>query len=398
MFKIISRTDTEKLLENAGAFSSISCLEMGLSMYPKYYRIFCACQYTFTGKQEDFMSQLEASSLPATLPDAQVTVILEMTQGLPVPMIQGIHSWAKNRLGAAAVKRFVPVYLYTEDFPARLTIVYHDIRPRRSYLSLSRHPSEHLREVEHCIAKGLDKEIMRNREIDVLSPLTNSDVFDVMYEHHFLWSGIARSNTSADEVLTQLRPEMEQTGSEYAVSGLILFLEVDKAFTCEGEIHNLVQALIGIAGGKDIETAISTRIRESHIKSITCRAALIGNPKYIKGEVYYDLGKYEILLHESDNKKSGHMIVATIEDEQFTLARYDWGKYDYSPSGRTDDHHYFDRDNTRRLYEALHRKNPDALLRSIRKRFASSYSEDSDTAFLEFCRKQGIRCKSDYHY
>ena len=83
----------------------------------------------------------------------------------------------------------------------------------------------------------------------MLSPLTNSDVFDVMYEHHFLWSGIARSNTSADEVLTQLRPEMEQIGSEYAVSGLILFLEVDKTFTCEGEIHNLVQALIGIAGG-----------------------------------------------------------------------------------------------------------------------------------------------------
>lgn len=398
MFKIISRTDTEKLLQNAGAFSSISCLEMGLSMYPKYYRIFCAFQHTFIGKKDDFLRQLEACELPAAPQNAQATVILEMTQGLPVPMIQGIHSWAKNRLGAAAVKRFVPVFLYTEDFPARLTIVYHDIRPRRSYLSLSRHPSEHLREVEHCIAKGLDKEIMRNREIGVLSPLTNSDVFDVMYEHHFLWSGIARSNTSADEVLTQLRPEMEQIGSEYAVSGLIIFLEVDKNFTREGEIHNLVQALIGIAGGKDIETAISTRIRESQTKCITCRAALIGNPKYIKGEVYYDFGKYEILLHESEDKKNGHMIVASIEDEQFTLARHDWGKYEYNRSGRTDDHHYFDRDNTRRLYEALHRKNPNALLRTIRKRFASSFSESSDTVFLEFCHKQGIRCRSDYHY
>lgn len=398
MFKSISLNETYDLLVNAGAFSSESCLEMGLSLYPKYYRIFCAYQYTFTGNQEDFLNQLEAIELPVPPQDSKATFILEMSQGISMSMIDSIHSWATERLEAYTMKRFAPVCLYTADFPARLTVIYHAPRPRRSFFSLINHQSKFLREVEHRIAKGLDTELRRNEENGVLYPMTKADVDDIMYNHHFLWTGIASSNTSAEEVIAKLRSEMERIRFEYAVSGLLLFIEMDKAHTREGETQDLVQNLIGIAGGKDVDTTINIRTRESHIKSITCRAALIGNPKYVKGEVYYDFGQYEIMLHESDDEDCGHLIVASIEDEEFTLSRYDWGKYEYNRFGRTDDHHYFNRDNTRKLYEALHRKNPDALLKTIRKRFASPISGTSDTTFLEFCRRKGIQFDSDYHY
>ena len=398
MFKNISQHETKELLVNSGAFSSESSLEMGLSLYPKYYRIFSAYQHTFTGNQEDFLGQLEACPLPVPPPDSRATVILEMSQGISMSVFEHIHTWANDWLGAYTMKRFAPVCLYSADFSARLTVIFHAPRPRRSYFSLINHESKLLHEVERRIAKGLNTELQRNEENGVLVPMSKADVDDIMYEHHFLWTGIANSNASAQEVMAKLRPEMEKIGSEYAVSGLLLFLEMDKAFTLEGEIQDLVQQLIGIAGGNDVDTAINIRTRESHIKSITCRAALIGNPKYVKGEVYYDFGQYEIMLYESDDEERGHLIVASIADEEFTLSRYDWGKYEYNSFGRTDDHHYFNRDNTRRLYEVLHRRNPDALLRTIRERFTSPLSVNSDTNFLEFCRRQGIQFDSDFHY
>lgn len=362
MFKTISLNETNELLVNAGIFSSESSLEMGLSLYPKYYRIFSAYQLTFTGNQADYISQLGASEIPVRPPDSKATFILEMSRGISMSVIDSIHSWAKDWLGPYTVKRFAPVCLYSAEFPARLTVIFHAPRPRRSFFSLINHQSEVLRDMERRIAKGLIAEFQRNEENGVALPVSKADIDEILCKHHFLWTGIANSNESADEVLAKLRPEMEQVGSEYAVSGLLLFLEMDMRITRMDEIQDLVQKFMGVVGGRDVDTAINIRTRESHIKSITCRAALIGNSKYVDGEVYNDFSQYEVMLHESD------------------------------------DHHYFNKDNTRRLYEALQRKNPDALLRNICKRFASSFSEDSDTTFLEFCRRQGIQFDSDFHY
>lgn len=254
------------------------------------------------------------------------------------------------------------------------------------------------RKEERRIARILDGELQRNEEIGAVLPIQMEDVEDLMYQHHFLWTGVATSMESAKDVVEKLRPELQSTVSQYSASGIMLFVETDKAFTSGGERHELVLQLREIAGGNDVDIAINIRTCDSDNKIITCRAALVGNAQYVIGEVYEDFGQYEMVLYKSDNKDEGHLILAFYSDDEFTLARYDWGKFEYNRSGRTDDCHHFDKDNTKRLCDALHVRRPKTLLKSIRRRFAARFPENSDSELLGFCHKKGIEFNSDFHY
>lgn len=163
-----------------------------------------------------------------------------------------------------------------------------------------------------------------------------------------------------------------------------------------GEVNNLKSRLKDMTG--DVEVLFNVRIRESFIKSMTCRVVLVGGPKYVKGEVFEDFGQFGILLYESEDKDCGHEIIASLVQGEFTLSRYDWGDFERNRRGETDDHHYFDMENTEKLFSALKVKKPEALLRVIRRRFASRRASCADQDFLAFCRKEGIEYKSDYNY
>ena len=196
----------------------------------------------------------------------------------------------------------------------------------------------------------------------------------------------------------KLSPGLKKETDKYDLSGLILFFEIDRQFTTMGEVERL-KAMLSKLAGADVEVLVNVRLTNSYIKFITCRAVLVGNPKYIKGEVYEDFGDYEILLYEDTDKERGHIIVASFSaDKEFCLSRYDWGLYDYSSSGHTDDHHYFDAVNTEKLFAYFNIRRPDVLLRMIRRHFASDHPSMADSKFLDFCRKEGIEFQSDYHY
>lgn len=398
MFVELNRKETEDLLLTADAFSSESTLEMGLSLYPQFYHIYGAHQLTFEGTGDNLLEQLRGCPLPETPEGANVTVIFEMTGGVALWQIDAIRAWVDKVFGAEMIARFVTACYYCGEFPARITLLFHAEKPRRRYFSNIHREYHFLKETEHRIAHKLDEELRRNEEVGTVIAIEEPVVADLMFNHHLLWTGIANSNTSAGEIVDKLRPEMERVVQEYDVSGMMLFLEVDKAFTMEGEIGELVQNLRIIAGGQETDMGLNIRTRDSHIKYITCRVALIGNPKYISGEVHEDFGQLEILLYVSDDAEKGHEILASYGDGKLTVSRYDWGAYEYNRMGQTDDHHFFDKENTDKLFSMLHVKKPKALLRTIRRRFASRFPSLADHEFLGFCRKKGIDYDSGFHF
>lgn len=398
VFVELNRKETEDLLLTADAFSSESTLEMGLSLYPQFYRIYGAHQLTFDGAGDKLQEQLRGCPHPDAPEGGKVTVILEMTGAVAIQQIDAVRARADEIYGTDRIARFVTACYYSDEFPARITLLFHAEKPRRRYFSSIHREYSFLKETEHRIARKLDEELRRNEEVGTVVAIEEAVVADLMFNHHLLWTGIANSNTSIGEVIDKLRPELERTMDEYDVSGMMLFLEVDKAFTREGEIGELVNELRRIVGGQETDMGLNIRTRDSHIKYITCRAALIGNPKYINGEVHEDFGQLEILLYVSDDEKKGHEILASYNDGKLTLSRYDWGAYEYNRMGQTDDHHFFDKENTDKLFSALHVKKPRALLRTIRRRFASRFPSLADHEFLGFCRNKGICFDSDYHY
>lgn len=397
MFKEISKRETLDLLTTAGTFSSDSFTYMNLSLYPKYYRILTAFQYTYNTGFDDYSSVLRNAQLPSLPNNSKATVVFEMTQNCSMEQLDSIREWAFARFGEALLERFEPVFHYDQAFPARITVVIHSAKARRRFHSSINQRHRYQKELDLRIAETLDGELTRNEENGASIAVGADEVSDMLFERHFLWTGITNSNNSFSDVFKRLRREMEGIQQDYDVSGLVLFIEVDRSFTTMGEVSHLKQLFTDFVG-EGVEVAVNVRVRDSFIKSITCRAALIGSPKYIKGEVFEDYGRYEILLFESENKERGHVIVASYEEEEFALSRYDWGEFDRNKSGETDDHHYFDKENTLKLFTALHVRKPEALLHTIRRRFASRIPCSADSLFLAFCRKEGIQFKSDYHF
>lgn len=397
MFKELTIKETRELLRYAGTFASDSLMDVSLCLYPKYYRLCKAFQCIFRGDCQELISLLSTVSMPEVPDDCKVTVVLEMTTACTEAQSDDIRSWAEAQYGTGTIERFEPVFLYHEDFMARITVIYHDACRRRSFHSSINCQSRYQRDMDIRIGQKLDDEISLNEEAGAIISLEADDICDMLIEHHFLWTDVANSTCSASDIVKRFLPDMERILQEFDVTGLILFIEVDGGYTTMGEVEALKQRFVKLVG-EGIDVAINVRVRDSFIKSITCRATLIGSPKYIKGEVFQDYGRYEIMLYESENKDRGHVIVASYADEEFTLSRYDWAVFGDKVRGETDDHHFFDKDNTAKLFAALNVRKPEALLRTVRRRFATSMPSSADSHLLVFCTENGIQYKSDCHY
>ena len=397
MFKEISKNETEDLLLQAGAYASDKPWEVSLGQYPDSYRLHRAFQCVFTSGDQDLASRLSERPLPEVPEGCRITVVLEMAPPFTLTQLRDIHAWAKEALDGRRLERFESVCLYDSPFVARVSVIYHDAVRRRSFSSRIGSQSRLLRDLDIRIARKLDGELDRNATSGAVVAPDADAMRDMLCGRHLLWTDVAGTTRSVSEIVKRFRPEMDRTRREYDVSGLLLFVEVDKDFTTMGEVDSLKRRLADQAG-KGVEVALGVRLRDSFIKSVTCRATLVGGPRYVKGEVFEDFGRFEILLHESEDRHRGHVIVASYAEGEFALSRYDWGNFERNRRGETDDHHYFDSENTSKLVTVLRVSKPEALLRMIRRRFASRRPADADSCLLAFCRKEGIEYQSDYHY
>lgn len=399
MLTLLNNNQVDELLYEMGPFAPARYWEIGLSLLLRYYRFHSAWQFIYDGTTTEFLDILRGERIPQLPKGCKVTVVYETVGCWFSQEANDVEKLAKEWFGEDSLMQFTPVNNPSENpFKLRITLIYHAAERRRHHIDNVVTEYDMLKRTDIKIAKVLDKELARNEKENALVRLETDDIGGLMSGHHLLWAEIANSTNSIEEVFEKLAPGLKQEVTKYDISGLILFIDVDKQFTTMGEVEQLKVKLTELAG-KDIEVAVNVRLTNSYIKFITCRAVLVGNPQYIKGEVYEDFGRYEILLYEDEDEERGHLIVASYDTEkEFCLSRYDWGLFDYSRDGRTDDHHYFDVENTEKLFAVLNVKKPDALLRTIRRRFAGRYPSMADSELLNFCRMEGIAFQSDYHY
>lgn len=399
MLTLLNNSQIDDYLHEIGPFAPDRYWEVGLSVLLRYYRFHSAWQYVYDGTSTDFIDILKGEIIPPLPNDCKVTVVYEMTGPCFFAEVNEVERLAKRWFMGDSLMQFTPINNPSENsFKLRITLIYHAAERRRQHIDNIVPEYDMLKRTNIKIAKVLDKEMAQNEKAGALARLETEVLRDFVDGHHLLWAEIANSTNSIEEVYENLSPGMSREVARYDISGLILFFEVDKQFTTMGEVEQLKARLAELTG-KDVKVAVNIRLTNSYIKFITCRAVLVGNPKYIKGEVYEDFDRYEILLYEDSDKERGHLIVASYDtDKEFCLSRYDWGYYDYSRDGRTDDHHYFNVENTEKLFAALKVKTPDALLRTIRRRFASRFPSMADSELLEYCRQEGIAFHSDYHY
>lgn len=393
MFKEITKIETQHLLRRISAYAKNNLDDVNLGMLAQFYPIKLGYQLTYSGDYQDLIAHLAEESI--TLPEnTQATLILEMTQGCTMSQYEAIFSWATACFGEK-MERFEPVYPYDEPFLARITIIFHSPR-RRSFCSSLNAQLRLQRYVDETIAGILDREFNRNDEIGALVEMDGDAVHQMITGDHLLSTEISNTTGAVSDIIERARPEIERCRLENDINGLLLFVEVDRAFTNMGKIDELKHGFQDIVGNIDI--LVNLRIRDSYIPYITCRSVLIGKKKYVRGDVYVDFGQYEILLYESENDECGHMIVATYANAEFTLSRFDWGDYERNRRGQTEDRHWISEEETQKLFAALHVKTPEALLRTIRRRFASHMPSSADTKLLAFCRNHQIEVSSDYYY
>lgn len=275
-------------------------------------------------------------------------------------------------------------------------IIYREGEPRPRFSEI-RYRYHNMLSAEKRETRSLKTEFDREGDFETLAAITEQEFSDMMDGHHLLWHGAGASNTSASVIVDHLKRDILDEKRKYDISGMLLFIDVDKDFTTMSEVLALRDGLVSLID-QDADVSLNIIVQNSYVKAMACRVYLIGNPKYVKGDVYMDFGRYEILLYQSDNTERGHMIVASYKDEELTIARYDWGDYDRNRQGQTDDHHYFDKENTRKLGTVLHAKRPETLLRRLKDRFTFHAAASADYYITQFCKDSGISFQSEYYY
>ena len=279
----------------------------------------------------------------------------------------------------------------------RLTIIVYQDGEKRKRHSGIHSGYNHMIRKESRVKKALINEFGRVEELKPAITIPPHEVGDIMQGHHLLWRGAASSYTSVSEVVDKLKQEVLRQKDDYDVSGMILFVDVDKDFTTMSEIDAVRDGLFALIGRDDAKICTILTQEESHVKFLACRLFLIGNPKCILGEVFLDFDTFEILLYTSDDEKRGHMTIASYEDDELTISRYDWGDYERNRRGQTDNHLYFDKENTARLREILKASRPETLLRTLKRRFArDTFASDADTRIKIFCDNAGIEYDSRF--
>lgn len=360
-----------------------------------YGKILRGFQWTGESGLTDLQNDFEASPVEKLADGEKTVCIIQMGEGI---------SWMDTELLEESVLARYPetiikiVPKWDPSFKgSRLTIIVYlkgEKRPRFSRIRLRYH---YLEVAEKREKKNLRKEMARLESADTIAVTGSAELYDLMEERHILWHGAASSNTSASVIVDKLKMDIEEQMEEYDVKGMLIFLDVDSTFSTLSEITAVRDGLAKLLDdGADV--AMNVVAEKSHIKSLSCRVFLFGNPKYIRGEVYLDYGRYEILLYQSEDRDVGYLIVASYRDGELTISRYDWGRYDRNRSGQTDEHFYYDKENTAKLCEALNIKRPETLLRKLKSRFAAGYKASrADDSIRRFSSGVGVKCESRYY-
>ena len=395
MFKEITIKDARDLCRSAGVFAHHSIQDISLSEYPQFYRIQGAYQDASTEDVLNLIAEMKKTASLDIPEGCNCTVVFE-AKDCSMDELNAIFSWATNCLGEHRLQRLEPVILFEAPFAARITVLCHSAKNQHYCRSEINCQGRYLLQHDLKVSKTLDAELARNREIGAVTEIRYDTIAEMVRGKHLLWTAISSTTRSASEIINRFKPEMTPILNEYNVNDLVLFIETDKTTTRE-EVDALRRRFKTIVG-KSVHIRVNHRVNDSLIRVITCRAVLVGTSRFETGHVYEDYGQYEILLFESENPEHGHAIAAMYTQEGlFTLCRWDWGAYEYNWRGQTDDGHFFDAENTRKFFEALHARKPETFLRRLL-RFTYPVPSSADRKLLDFCDNHNILYTSDYHY
>ena len=137
-----------------------------------------------------------------------------------------------------------------------------------------------LRDMDRRISAKLDEELSRNDRMGTVVDLDIDTAHGMLFEHHLLWTDVANTTRSSDEIVKRFRRGMAWTRRAFEVRGLLLFFEIDRDFTTLEEVNYLKERLGKLAG--DVDPVFCVRVRDSFIKSLTCRAILVGGMQDVK--------------------------------------------------------------------------------------------------------------------
>lgn len=246
--------------------------------------------------------------------------------------------------------------------------------------------------------KVLEREMERNAKVEADVRIGEPTVAGCLEGRYLLWTDLASSYASADDVAKKLLPDLKRFvgKKEKDIETVLLFVETDRDFTSPDELEELREDILMIVS-KDVlfpvTVHVNLRRRPSAMKFITCRVMLVGNPWFLIGGICGDRsGAHEVLLEmttgEAGKGRVG-MVIASCEDGELTLSRYE---------GMVEDHHFFDAENTVRLQEVYEADDSDSLLTELWEEALQPENRPADKRLLAKCDRLGIRYHSECYY
>ena len=278
MFNKLSIKQAKDFCESTGVFALNSIRGISLSEYPRFFKIEGAFQDVSMEDVPDLISRLNVTPAPAIPEGCNCSVVLEAKE-CTMDELNTIFSWATNCLGEDRLQRFEPVIIYDAPFAARITVLCHHAQRRRYCRSEIDRLERLLFLHDIRLARTVDAELDRNREIGAVRTLDVDDLCQIVSGKHLLWISIASTTRSLSDITDRMKPEMALILHEYNVSNLVLFIETDKD-TPREEVDALRRRFKRIVG-KDVGIRVNLRVKDSFIKTVTCRAVLIGTPYQI---------------------------------------------------------------------------------------------------------------------
>lgn len=355
------------------------------------------CNITSEGGWDSILEEFRQCDMLAAEEDKMV-VVINPAEPVGFEVIQAVSELCRSKF-LNAKSFLLPDYdcdlLSDGTKQDCLTVVVYNEQPPRNRSCSIGTDYKYMLQDEKRTMKILQTEFDNEQKYKLLSEEITQERLDAIWtHHHLLVYTAASSNSSIEDLVVKMESDINDGWDKYDYSGALLFVSLDDRFSSLEEIADLKKRIPSILGS-DIDLATDIIIRPAAIKSISCRLYVFGNPKYVDGEVFYDFGRYEVLLYKTEDWKRGHILVAHYYEEELTISRYDWGDYEANRQGTTDDHYFFDKENTEKFFAALKAKRPETFLKRLKDRFAGeTRASIAESIIASFCKKRGI----DYHH
>ena len=187
---------------------------------------------------------------------------------------------------------------------------------------------------------------------------------------------------------------IDRVSDDLTVTGALVF--INAGYRCSlSDLYVIREGLVSQLGhDSDIAMNVQIEFYDYNGKgedNISCRMYLVGDVQHIKGSVYMDTGRYEIILYDSIDSFRGHRIVASYSEESLLISRDEWGNFERSCAGVTEETCSFSPEDTAALRSALGVKHPDTLLKKLKTRFALGHrAVNADVHIKQFCKENNI--------